>query len=105
MAPSAVLPLLLLAGRRWSETDRYYGMIARLLLRSFLIVSFGAVGCSRGKATVDDRLAQYGEAVAGRLTPEQARAVQEAVWSLDTCADVADLPRHLVINSHSQEHR
>ncbi|MCI0477315.1 MAG: MmgE/PrpD family protein, partial [Anaerolineales bacterium] len=48
-------------------------------------------GHARNPMTDDEVIAKFEANVAGRLPPEKARALRDAVWSLDACADAATL--------------
>ncbi len=62
-------------------------------------------GHARNPMSDEQVVAKFNANVAGKLAPDQARAVQDAVWSLDRCADLATLPGLLAIKSNSQENR
>lgn len=49
-------------------------------------------GHARNPMTDDEVIEKFQANVGGRLSSEKARAVRDAVWSLDKCADVATLP-------------
>jgi len=48
-------------------------------------------GHARNPMTDDEVIAKFETNVAGRLARDQARALRDAVWNLDACADVATL--------------
>ncbi len=48
-------------------------------------------GHARNPMTDDEVIAKFATNVAGRLSPEKSRALRDAVWSLDACADAATL--------------
>jgi len=49
-------------------------------------------GHARNPMSDDEVFAKFESNVAGRLSRQKMMALREAVWSLDTCADVATLP-------------
>jgi 2-methylcitrate dehydratase len=55
-------------------------------------------GHARNPMTDDEVIAKFETNVAARLSPEKARALRAAVWSLDKCADVATLPPLCVVD-------
>ncbi len=54
-------------------------------------------GHARNRMSDDEVIAKFNTNVAGRLSPDRAHAVRDAVWSLDACTDAAALPCLLVI--------
>ncbi len=55
-------------------------------------------GHARNPMTDPEVIDKFNANVKGRLTPEQARTVQEQVWSLDNCRDVAEILPLLMIH-------
>lgn len=60
-------------------------------------------GHARNPMSDDEVIAKFNANVEPRLAPEQALAVRDAIWSLDACSDVSQLPALLYIQNPSPE--
>lgn len=60
-------------------------------------------GHARNPMSDDEVIAKFDANVEPRLAPEQALAVRDAIWSLDACSDVSQVPGLLYIRNPSPE--
>jgi 2-methylcitrate dehydratase len=60
-------------------------------------------GHARNPMTDDEVIAKFNTNVTGRLAPDKARALCDAVWSLDECADVSAFTEKLTIFQEEQK--